>query len=195
MVMDYLTAQGEFEDEEFSELQLSSQQFTFKDFRNCTFRKCNFQHASFEGTRFLDCTFEGCDLSLTNLSKSSFKRCVFSSCRAIGFALSGAHSAENLRFEDCTMRSSSLMGLDLRRLKLTNCIADDADFTQSNLSDAVFLGTSFAEARFFKNELTRADFRGAKNYAFDPATCKLSGAKFSFPEVLGLLAVHNILIE
>jgi len=47
MVMDYLTAQGEFEDEEFSELQLSSQQFTFKDFRNCTFRKCNFQHTSF----------------------------------------------------------------------------------------------------------------------------------------------------
>ena len=87
------------------------------------------------------------------------------------------------------------MTLDLRRLKIINCIAEDTDFTQSNLSDSVFQGTSLAEARFFKNDLSRADFRGAKGYAFDPATCKLSGAKFSFPEVLGLLAVHNISIE
>jgi uncharacterized protein YjbI with pentapeptide repeats len=193
--MHHFSNQRDFEDEEFSELQLDPPLLTFKDFRGCTFRKCNFQKASFEGTRFLDCTFEGCDLSLTNLSKATFKRCVFSSCRAVGFALANAVAAENLRFEDCNLRSASLVGLDLRRLKLTNCIADDADFTQSNLTDANFQGTSLAEARFFKNDLSRADFRSAKSYAFDPATCKLAGAKFSFPEVLGLLAVHNISIE
>jgi uncharacterized protein YjbI with pentapeptide repeats len=88
-----------------------------------------------------------------------------------------------------------LSDLDLRRLKVINCLADDVDFSQSNLSDAVFTGTNLTDARFHKNQLLKADFRGAKNYTFDPGTCKTTGAKFSFPEVLGLLACHGIIVE
>lgn len=69
------------------------------------------------------------------------------------------------------------------------------DFTETDLSMGVFHECDLLDSVFAQSILEKTDFRTAKNYAFDPELNKLKKAKFSIPEVIGLLGKYEIEIE
>lgn len=71
----------------------------------------------------------------------------------------------------------------------------EVDFTETDLSMAVFKNCNLANAIFERSILEKADFRSAKNYVFDPALNKMKKAKFSYAGIAGLLTKYNIDIE
>jgi hypothetical protein len=52
-----------------------------------------------------------------------------------------------------------------------------------------------ADAKFENTILQKADLRSAFNYAIDPEINKIKKAKFSLPEVTGLLKKYDIEID
>ena len=81
------------------------------------------------------------------------------------------------------------------RLKIINCEAKEVDFIETDLTGGVFTGTDFEGSRFFKTNLTNADFKGARNYMIDARNNTLKKTKFSLPEALSLLNGLDIIIE
>ena len=69
------------------------------------------------------------------------------------------------------------------------------DLAETNMKGVSLYDCDLADATFERTDLTQADLRGAKNYIIDPDINKLKNARFSIPEVLGLLAKYSIKIE
>ena len=66
-----------------------------------------------------------------------------------------------------------------------NCDLREAQFTKSSLEESIFENTN----------LTKADFSEAIDYTINPERNKIKKAKFSMPEVLGLLKEFNIIVK
>ncbi|MCK5632740.1 pentapeptide repeat-containing protein [bacterium] len=67
-------------------------------------------------------------------------------------------------------------------------------FIATSLIEADFADTDIKETFFRHCNLNRSNFCGALNYVIDPLVNKVKKAKFSFPEVLGLLHGFDIKI-
>jgi len=63
----------------------------------------------------------------------------------------------------------------------------EIDYTQANFSDTDLSGTLFQ-----KCNLTKADFRKAKNYLINPALNTMTKSQFAFPEAIHLLDCFDI---
>lgn len=69
------------------------------------------------------------------------------------------------------------------------------DFTECDLSNAVFGNCDLSGAVFDNTNLEKADLRTSVNYSIDPALNRLKKAKFSLSEVYGLLYKLDIEID
>jgi len=69
------------------------------------------------------------------------------------------------------------------------------DFTETDLSMAVFKNSDLLNTSFMRTNLEKADFRSAFNYSIDPELNKIKKAKFSAEGLSGLLTKYNIDIE
>ena len=87
------------------------------------------------------------------------------------------------------------MELDLTRSQITNCIAKETYFAETNLSKSNLTHTDFIDSKFFHTNLTRADFSGAKNYFVVYSENTLKKTKFSMPEALSLLHGLDIVLD
>jgi uncharacterized protein YjbI with pentapeptide repeats len=83
----------------------------------------------------------------------------------------------------------------MKKAVLDSCSLKQVDFAETDLSAAVFKNCDLTDAVFMQTILEKADFRTAKNYAFDPEQNKIKKAKFSLPDVAGLLNKYNIEIS
>ncbi len=101
----------------------------------------------------------------------------------------------SLEFNDSLIRHSSFAELKLRNVKFTGCEFQNVDFSDADLTSADFSNVTFADCVFRNTNLENADFRYASGYYIDPTRNKISGARFSSPEVLNLLAGFEIVIE
>ena len=110
----------------------------------------------------------------------------FDECSAFMFSAS---------FEDCVLNMSSFYKMNIKGTKFVNTSLQEVDFRQANCTSCLFAGCDMGGALFDKSNLDRADFRTAYNYAFDPVSNRVKKAKFSLPEVVGLLCRFDIDIE
>ena len=165
------------------------------EFEECEFNKCSFVNCVFEACKFLGCKFIECRLSAIKPSHTKFVETKFFTSQVIGCDWTKADAIEGLEFTDCKLNYSNFRLLRPQRLKFVNCEAKEIDFIETDVSGAVFTGTDFENSRFFKTNLTNADFKGAKNYMIDARNNTLKKTKFSMPEVLSLLNGLDIIIE
>ncbi len=173
------------------------------EFIDCSFKECSFPEVTFEHCTFQNCTFVNCDLSLMSPSKSKFRGVKFANCKLLGVNWSRAawenQEAHTLlkavSFMGCNVNYSSFMGLRLPGIILTESVAHEVDFSETNLSKADLRNTDFEKAVFRNTNLAGADLSGAKNYFIDPASNRISKAKFSLPDALGLLYAMDIVID
>ena len=69
------------------------------------------------------------------------------------------------------------------------------DFTECDLTGAVFDNCDLLGAAFENTILKTADFRTSINYSINPDINQIKKAKFSLPAVIGLLDRYDIKIE
>lgn len=181
--------------ETFIKLELYNQ--TIKDilFEECVFDDCRFVGVKFEHSKFSDCTFNRCLLSAIDTLSCQFIHPKFIKCKVMGFDWTKIYRLKDLTFNDCQINYSNFRMVKIPKTSMINCEAKETDFTETDLTESVFTGTDFTLARFFKTNLSRADFRKAKNYNIDVSCNIITQASFSLPEAMALLHSLNIVME
>lgn len=161
-----------------------------------TFEGKDFTGQSFAGKQFTHCTFINCNLSLVNLDGCRLHEVTFRECKIVGakfflcdkrfFSITGDKSI----FKSCNFSGLKMKKADLSGSSLAECDFNETELAEVNFTDCDLQGTLFHNCN-----LSKADFRGAQNYALDPQTNKLTKAQFSIPEVLILLKGFDIKIS
>ncbi len=198
-----LTDNANYDGEIFDQLTLQKATLRGSEFTDCRFKQCSFGEASFELCTFKDCAFANCDLSLMAPEKSAFRGVDFVKCKLLGVNWGKATWVnqqmqallKTVSFKECVVNYSSFVGLRLPGLKLVECVARAADFSEADLSKSDFRKTDFEEALFRNTNLAGSNFVGATNYYIDPASNQISKARFSLPDALGLLYAMDIELE
>ncbi|MBP6795892.1 MAG: pentapeptide repeat-containing protein [Saprospiraceae bacterium] len=165
-------------------------------FEDCDFKECDFTDASFENSSFANCRFRQCNFSNTKVIQTNLVDCHFIHCKMVGVSFDLCEKYYyTLRMEDSSLDYASFYGLKLRSSKFKNCTFREADFTLSDVSSVDFDQCDFTGAHFEKTNLEKADLRTCRNYLIDPDTNKIKKARFSMPQVVGLLYKYDIVIE
>jgi fluoroquinolone resistance protein len=165
-------------------------------YEECGFIRCSFANADFAGITFRNCIFESCDLSLARLRDTSFQEVRFVQCKLLGLQFGDCRKLMfNISFGECMLKLSSFNGQDLRNTSFEGCDLQEADFTGADLSGSAFDRCDLLRATFFRTNLESTDFRTACNYSISPEENRLRKARFTMPEVTGLLDSFGIEIE
>lgn len=85
--------------------------------------------------------------------------------------------------------------MKLHRMEFNDCEMSEVDFGNADLTSSTFKNCNLSKAVFENTNLLKSDFRDAINYSIDPEQNKINQAKFSLPEVVGLLSKYDIIIE
>jgi uncharacterized protein YjbI with pentapeptide repeats len=133
---------------------------------------------------------------LIKLDGVRLQNVVFSECKILGVNFSQADNfMMKLSFKQCFIKNSYFIDAKLPKTNFIECEIIDSEFTSVDLTASDFSESKFNQTIFSKCNLSDCDFRTAKSYSIDPTTNEVTGAKFSMPQVLGLLDYFDILIE
>lgn len=166
-------------------------------FEGCHFIQCIFEGVHLKKCTFIECDFNACNLSLIDLGDSQFSDVVFDKSKLLGVDWCKAKWPLiplncPVQFYHCTLNESNFFGLSLSQALFEDCQVHNADFRESDLSYSSFQSCDLAGSLFQKTNLVGANFSEAVHYQIDPSLNCIKKAKFSFPEVVQLLAPLDI---
>ncbi len=187
--------ESDYYGQEFSRLSSEKETVKSRRFEECEFNGCIFVDCKFERCSFINCRFNGCVLSAIVPLDSRFIGVTFAKSKAIGIDWAKAQKLQGLVFDSCQIDYSNFRLLRIPKIKMTNCVAKEVEFIETDLSGGDFRNTDFEGSRFIKANLSEADFRGARNYFIDVKNTTLRNSRFSLPEALALLNSLDIIIE
>jgi fluoroquinolone resistance protein len=195
--MSLLSKQTEYFDETFRKESYPGEVIQKKQFQGCAFTACSFTEVHFQDCKFIECRFIECDLSLVTVKGTSFSKVIFEKSKLIGINWIEAtwEPLSSVGFWECNLNYSNFRCLNLRKTVMKKCLAHEADFANTNLTEADCTYTDFLESRFLQTNLTKADFTNASNYAIDATANTLKKTKFSLPEAISLLRSLDIVLE
>ncbi|NQU88161.1 MAG: pentapeptide repeat-containing protein [Mariniphaga sp.] len=166
------------------------------EYENCTFDLCNFSNSDLSDTIFAECIFKNSDLSMAKIIGTAFRDVRFESCKLIGLHFDDCNKfLLSMDFGDCMLNLSSFYQLALKNSKFKNCTLQEVDFTETDLSGLSLDNCNLSGALFENTNLEKCDLRTSRNYSIDPENNRIKKAKFSIPEVTGLLDKYDIEIE
>ena len=90
-------------------------------------------------------------------------------------------------FKKSFLRYCNFSDLNLKKAVFKECKINECNFIDTCLVEADFSDTDLQDTVFHNCDLSKANFSGATNYVINPQVNKVKNAKFSFPEVTGLL--------
>ncbi len=182
-----------FIDQVFSDLNPSKDPLPYGEYDGCTFKDCDFSSAHFINFLFIDCTFIHCNLSNAHIGGCLFRDVSFRNCKMLGLRFDTCKDVGMvLKFEDCVLNHSSFFQKKLKKTPFVNTQLKGVDFTDTDLTESVFKDCDLSEAKFDHTILVKVDFTKAAHYVIDPELNSIKKAKFSIPEVIGLLAKYDI---
>ena len=184
-----------YENTSFEKVHIQDIRLSEIEFFNCTFTNNILFKGVFKKCRFEKCTFKDCDLSLSKFTDSVFVDVNFTNCKMVGIDWTVISKPLKISFTGCIISDSSFYNLDLIGLVMAKCIAHNTDFEKTDLSKSDCSKTDFMGSKFSGTNLSGADLREALNYFINPNNNKIKKAKFSYPEVITLLDVWDIIIE
>lgn len=163
------------------------------EYENCTFFQCNFSNADLSNIFFIDCKFIGCNLSLAKLNNTAFREVIFTDCKLLGLHFENCNEfLFSVGFTNCNLNLCSFYQRKMKKSLFRNASFQEVDFTETDISGAVFESCDLSRAVFNNTNLEKADLRSAVNYSIDPSTNKIKKAKFSIGGVSGLLDKYDI---
>lgn len=181
----------------FQPQELQGKNFEGITFEQCCFNQCDLNHSQFIQCRFIDCEFYFCNLNFINIKNTSFSGVVFNDSNMMAINWSSAKWPQiklvsPIHFYQCNISHSSFFGLSLIEAIIEPCKAHEVDFRECDLSNANLVHSDFYKSFFVHTNLSYADFTEATNYCIDINLNKIHKAKFTFPEVVGLLTALDI---
>jgi uncharacterized protein YjbI with pentapeptide repeats len=80
----------------------------------------------------------------------------------------------------------------MKKTRFTRCSIQEAEFTDTDLTEAIFDECNLSGSTFYHTILTKADFRTATGFTIDPEQNRIKNAKFSVYGLQGLLGKYGI---
>lgn len=174
----------------------SNQSLEKMEYEVCIFKNCNFSNCSLKGSRFIETQFIDCNLSNADISGVSFQDVKFKACKMLGLHFDQCKPfGFSVHFESCQLNHSVFYQLKVGQSAFVDCQLQGVDFTEADLSNVHLTNCDLLNAIFENTNLEKADFAQSFNYSINPEINKIKGAKFSLPEVIGLLDKYEIRIE
>ncbi|MCU6734589.1 pentapeptide repeat-containing protein [Diplocloster agilis] len=185
-----------FENLKYREETFRKYRFVDCSFTNCTFEECVLVQSSFSGCTFCKCTIT----SLRASDHSQIQNVEFTDCNLIGVhwdeLLPAGKFAEPIKkLQTCRLKYNTFAEMDMRKFDFSGQDIMDSMFAKCRLMECNFKGCNLERTEFFQCNIQKADFRQASGYQVDVLTNKMSGARFSFPEVMSLLSGLHISID
>ena len=181
------------EDKVYAHTDFRASPLAQAEYDHCSFNDCDFSGTDLSGRRFIDCAFTECNLSLVKLSKTALRDVAFNGCKMLGLRFDTCHPfGVAFRFENCILNDSVFVELALKGTLFAGTELTDVDFTGCDLTEAVFSECNLMGATFAHTVLEKADLRTAHHYTIDPELNRIKKARFSLPEVVGLLRKYDI---
>lgn len=198
--MNFINDSQEYYDQTFENVHLEQSEILTGEFTDCTFIKCSFEAAVLSNCRFSSCTFRECNLSLAQIPGSAFPSTRFEKSKLLAIDWTQGNWSQSAfnnldGFFDCVISHSTFIGLGLEGIQIKNCVANEVDFREADLSKVSFKGTDLAKSIFGNTNLSEADLSRARNYQIDPGVNTLKGARFALPEAMSLLYSMDIIID
>lgn len=170
--------------------------FPVGEYENCVFKSCNFSKIELSNSIFINCQFVDCDGSMIKLKGTSFQESTFLNCKLMGVRWEDCKPfLLSFNFKNCILNYSSFFKLKLKGGRFENCQLEEVDFTETDLTKSVWLGSNLLNAKFENTNLTEADFDQAINISIDPELNIINKAKFNSDSLIGLLEKYNIIIQ
>lgn len=180
----------------YSKKDFVTHPFEQGEYESCTFDACDFSNADFSECKFIDCTFINCNLSMVKLVQAMFQDTHFKGCKMLGLQFDSCKDfALSFTFENCTLDHATFFRKKIKKTLFRNSHLHNVDFTECDLTAALFDHCDLLNAKFEHTVLEKADFRTSTNYAIDPEINKIRKAKFSLPGVIALLDKYDLDIE
>lgn len=184
------------EDQTFDKIDYTHSAIEKGSYEYCVFRHCNFSNCDLSYIKFLECEFEDCNFSNTTFRATALQDSQMNGCKIMGVHFEECNAfGFSVHFSKCQLDHSSFYKMDLTRSRFTHCRMHGTDLSGANLSSLVLAGCDLLNAKIEHCDLSHADFRKAVNYTLDPDMNTMKKARFSLPEVTGLLAKYNIEID
>jgi uncharacterized protein YjbI with pentapeptide repeats len=120
----------------------------------------------------------------------------FEECKLLGLQFTACRDMLfGVHFDQCQLRYASFAGRAMPNTRFVGCNLEEADFADANLTGAVFQDCLLAGAVFQNTQLPGTDFTSATGFTIDPETNPLTGARFTLPGLLGVVAKFGLVVE
>ena len=183
-----------FDDQVFEKYDIS--QGLDHEFNDCTFRNCDFSNLQINSAELVDCKFESCNLAMLKLDNTVLNKVKFINCKILGVDFSKCSKfLFSISFENSILNYSLFHKNDLKSTVFNNCNLQEVSFLETNLTSAKFIECDLTSTVFDGTNLEKADFTTSRNYIINPETNRLKKARFSLPDVIGLLNHLDIEIQ
>jgi uncharacterized protein YjbI with pentapeptide repeats len=162
------------------------------------FEHYRFVNCDFSGARllFADCLFERCNLSSALLTNTALQNVAFAECKLLGVPFSAYRDMLfAVCFDYCHLGYASFAGRKRPGTRFAQWTFLEADFTNADLSQAVFQACCLPSATFHGTLLTGADFTSATEFTIDPEANELRPARFALEGLPDLLSTYDLLVE
>lgn len=174
----------------------TNQSFVRAEYEYCTFKSCDFSEIALKGSKFYQTQFINCNLSNADLSQVSLQDVKFKNCKMLGLHFIKCNTLGFAAFFDgCQLDYSVFHQMKLSNTSFVDSKLQGVDFAEAELMHSQLRNCDLLEAIFDHTNLEKADFTKSINYSINPQINYIKGAKFSLPEVVGLLDVYQINIE
>lgn len=189
-----------FENELFENITLFNESIDFYEFVDCKFSNCVFKECTLNHCKLSECEFIECQISEINNSGSeinflSFKNCSLSGINWGLFASANALKEPVQAIIGCNLKYNVFSEMNFKKFIFKGSDITSSTFAECNLTESNFNDCNLSDTEFFKCDICKADYRNAVGYKIDIMSCKMKGAKFSYPEVENLLHSLDIIIE
>nr|AKP45389.1 pentapeptide repeat domain protein [Cystobacter sp. Cbv34]QQZ45545.1 CysO [synthetic construct] len=184
-----------FADVTFSDLSIESADLSGKEFERCTFRRCKLPESRWVRSRLEDCVFEGCDLLRMVPEKLALRSVTFKDTRLMGVDWSGLGTMPDVQFEQCDLRYSSFLKLNLRKTRFVGCSAREANFIDVDLAESDFTGTDMPGCTMQGCVLTKTNFARSTNFIFDPKANQVKGTRVGVETAVALAQALGMVVD
>ena len=186
-----------YEGQTFEGLRLEDEYLDHLRFVDCHFINCTFEGGVLTDCAFAACTWTGCKVINVTSRRTQIRSLSFEQCDLVGLTaadwlpasrfMAPLEHLTNCRLKYVTFQQMALAGFDFGGNEVV-----DGLFSGCDLSGAGFHSCSLLRTEFADCNLTKADFRGATGWQVDLPSCRMRGARFSFPEAVRLLASAGV---
>lgn len=184
------------EQKTFTSVNYAGKLLRDREFIKCTFIACDFSKSDLRDNDFVDCHFKDCNFSLTIIEGAGFRNATFIGSKLLGIDFTRCNRFMfSFAFQDCHIDYCTFFGTKLRKTNFINCTLKETDFSEADLSVAVFEKCDLSETRFLNTILEKTDFRTAQNFSIDPEANKMKKSKFDAANLAGLLFKYQLDIE